>query len=98
MAAHDGGRNGPVRPNAAELPYAPGAEEAYSEHRTCVLPVMAPPPPVDSHPHSGHGLALRPSEPANWRHHGPRLRMLAVAIVLTVAAASAGLLMALMGD
>ena len=57
------------------------------------------PPHVDSHVHPGHGHARRvPPERPNWRRHGPHLRMLAVAIVLTAAAASAGMLMALMGD
>ena len=57
------------------------------------------PPPIDSRAHSGHGHAPRvPPEPSNWRRHGPRWRMLAVAIVFTAAAASAGMLMALMGD
>ena len=46
----------------------------------------------------GRPCASRPPEPSNWHRHGPHLRMLAVAIVLTVAAASAGMLMALMGD
>ena len=57
------------------------------------------PPLIDSHAHPGDDHARRvPSEPSNWHRHGQHLRMLAVAIVLTVAAASAGMLMALMGD
>jgi len=57
------------------------------------------PPPVDSHAHPGQSQARRvPPERSNWRRHGAQLRMLAVAIVLTAAAASAGMLMALMGD
>jgi hypothetical protein len=56
------------------------------------------PPFVDSHAHPGHGESSRlPPEPTRWHRHGPNLRMLAVAIVLTAAAASAGMLMALMG-
>jgi len=59
---------------------------------------MAPPPGFDPTAHRAHGRASRPPEPSNWRRHGPYLRTLAVAIVLTAAAASAGMLMALMGD
>ena len=67
-------------------------------HRTCSSSPMAP-PHGDSHTHLGHGPVRRvPPERSNWRRHGPHLRMLAVATVLTAAAASAGMLMALMGD
>ena len=59
---------------------------------------MALPPGFDPTAHRVHDRASRPPEPSNWRRHGPYLRTLAVAIVLTAAAASAGLLMALMGD
>ena len=55
---------------------------------------MALPPGFDPK----HDRASRPPEPSNWRRHGPYLRTLAVAIVLTTAAASAWMLMALMGD
>jgi hypothetical protein len=55
------------------------------------------PPHVDSHAQPGPGHPRRVA-PSSWRRHGPHLRMLAVAIVLTAAAASAGLLMALIGD
>jgi len=57
------------------------------------------PSSVDSHAQPRHGPGCRtPPQPSNWRRHGPNLRMLAVAIVLTTAAASAGMLMALLGD
>ena len=59
---------------------------------------MALPPDVDPTAHRVHDRVSRPPEPSNWRRHGPYLRTLAVAIVLTAAAASAGMLMALMGD
>jgi len=59
---------------------------------------MIPPPDSDPTAHRVHERALRPPEPSNWRRHGPYLRALAVAMVLTVAAASAGMLMALLGD
>jgi len=59
---------------------------------------MAPPPGFDPTTHRVHGRASRPPEPSNWRRHWPYLRTLAVALVLTAAAASAGMLMALMGD
>ena len=59
---------------------------------------MALPPGFDPTSHRVHDRASRPPEPSDWRRHGPHLRMLAVAIVLTAAAASAGMLMALMGD
>jgi len=58
---------------------------------------MAPPPGFDPTTHRVHGRASRPPEPSNWRRHWPYLRTLAVALVLTAAAASAGMLMALMG-
>jgi len=64
---------------------------------TQVLPV-SPPPRFDPAEHRVHDRVSRPSEPSNWRRHGPYLRTLAVALVLTAAAASAGMLMALMGD
>ena len=59
---------------------------------------MALPPGFDPTAHRVHDRASRAPEPSNWRRHGPYLRTLAVAIVLTAATASAGLLMALMGD
>ena len=59
---------------------------------------MARPPGFDPTAHRVHDRASRPPKPSNWRRHGPYLRTLAVAIVLTAAAASAGMLMALMGD
>ena len=59
---------------------------------------MALPPGFDPNAHRVHDRVSPPPEPSNWRRHGPRVRMLAVAIVLTAAAASAGMLMALMGD
>ena len=58
---------------------------------------MALPPGFDPTAHRVHDRASRPPEPSNWRRHGPYLRTLAVAIVLTAAAASAGMLIALMG-
>jgi hypothetical protein len=66
---------------------------------------MARPAP-GSEPTAAHRVQDRVSrspepsspEPSNWRRHGPYLRTLAVALVLTAAAASAGMLMALMGD
>ena len=58
---------------------------------------MALPPGFDPTAHRVHDRASRPPEPSNWRRHGPYLRTLAVAIVLAAAAASAGMLMALMG-
>ena len=58
---------------------------------------MAPPPSFDPTAHRVHDRASRSPEPSNWRRYGPYLRTLAVAIVLTAAAASAGMLMALMG-
>jgi len=58
---------------------------------------MAPPPDFDP-AHRKHRRTARPPEPSSWRRHGSHLRTLAVAVVLTAAAASAGLLMALMGD
>ena len=64
---------------------------------TQVLPV-SPPPRFDPAEHRVHDRVSRPPEPSNWRRHGPYLRTLAVALVLTAAAASAGMLMALMGD
>ena len=48
--------------------------------------------------HRVHDRVSRPPEPSKWRRHGPYLRILAVALVLTAAAASAGMLIALMGD
>jgi hypothetical protein len=59
---------------------------------------MARPPGFDPTAHRVHDRASPPPARSNWRRHGPHLRTLAVAIVLTAAAASAGLLMALMGD
>ena len=60
---------------------------------------MALPPGFDPNAqHRVHDRVPRPPEPSNWRRHGPYLRTLAVALVLTAAAASAGMLMALMGD
>jgi len=60
---------------------------------------MALPPGSDpTASHRVHDRVSPPPEPSNWRRHGPYLRTLAVALVLTVAAASAGMLMALMGD
>jgi len=59
---------------------------------------MAPPPVFDPSAHRARHRAAQPPETANRRRHGPYLRTLAVAVVLTAAAASAGLLMALMGD
>ena len=59
---------------------------------------MALPPDSDPTAHRVHDRASRLPEPSNWRLHGPYLRTLAVAIVLTAATASAGMLMALMGD
>jgi len=59
---------------------------------------MASPPDFDPTRHRVHEHAVRPLERSQWRRHGPYLRTLAVAMVLTVAAASAGMLMALMGD
>ena len=78
-------------------------EEALRACDACsgtILPPapVAPPPGFDPTAHRAHGRASRPPEPSNWRRHGPYLRTLAVAIVLTAAAASAGMLMALMGD
>ena len=59
---------------------------------------MALPPGFDPTTHRVDDRVSRPPERSNWRRHGPYLRTLAVAIVLTAAAASAGMLMALMGD
>jgi hypothetical protein len=59
---------------------------------------MALPPGFDRNAHRAHDRVSRPPERSNWRRHGPYLRTLAVALVLTAAAASAGMLMALMGD
>jgi hypothetical protein len=59
---------------------------------------MALPPDFDRTAHRVHDRVSRQPEPSNWRRHGPYLRTLAVALVLTAAAASAGMLMALMGD
>jgi hypothetical protein len=59
---------------------------------------MALPPGFDPTAHRVHDRVSPPPERSNWRRHGPYLRTLAVAIVLTTAAASAGMLMALMGD
>jgi len=60
---------------------------------------MALPPGSDpTAAHRVHDRVSPPPEPSNWRRHGPYLRTLAVALVLTAAAASAGMLMALMGD
>jgi len=59
---------------------------------------MALPPGFDPTAHRVHGRVSRPPERSNWRRHGPHLRTLAAAVVLTAAAASAGILMALMGD
>jgi len=59
---------------------------------------MALPPDSNSTAHRAHGRVSPPPAPSNWRRHGPYLRTLAVALVLTAAAASAGMLMALMGD
>jgi len=59
---------------------------------------MALPPGFDPTPQGVHDRVSHPPEPSNWRRHGPYLRTLAVALVLTAAAASAGILLALMGD
>jgi len=59
---------------------------------------MALPPRFDPTSRRVHDRVSPPPEPSNWRRHGPYLRTLAVALVLTAAAASAGMLMALMGD
>jgi len=59
---------------------------------------MAPPPGFDPDAQRAHEGKLRPPVPSTWRRHAPYLRTLAVVMVLTVAAASAGMLMALMGD
>jgi len=59
---------------------------------------VALPPGSNPSKHRVHDRVSRPPEPSNWRRHGPYLRTLAVALVLTAAAASAGMLMALMGD
>ena len=67
-------------------------------HATTEVQPMALPPGFDPTTHRVHGRVSPPPEPSNWRRHGPYLRTLAVALVLTVAAASAGMLMALMGD
>ena len=75
-----------------------GAYDAYSGTIAAAPAPMAPPPGFDPTAHRVHDRASRPPEPSNWRRHGPYLRTLAVAIVLTAAAASAGMLMALMGD
>jgi len=58
---------------------------------------MAPPPGFDPTAHRVLDRASRAPRPSNWRRHGPYFRTLAVAIVLTAAAASTGMLMAL-GD
>jgi len=68
-----------------------------SHARTEVHP-MALPPDFDPTMHRVRDRMSRPPEPSHWRRHGPYLRTLAVALVLTAAAASAGMLMALMGD
>ena len=75
-----------------------GAYDAYSGTIAAAPALMAPPPGFDPTAHRVHDRSSRPPEPSNWRRHGPHLRTLAVAVVLTAAAASAGLLMALMGD
>jgi len=59
---------------------------------------MGLPPGFDPAAHGVHDRLPSAPEPSKWRRHGPYLRTLAVALVLTAAAASAGLLMALMGD
>jgi len=56
------------------------------------------PPGLDPTAHRVHDRVSPPPEPSNWRRRGPYLRTLAVALVLTTAAASAGMLMALMRD
>jgi len=74
-----------------------GAYDAYSGTIAAAPALMAPPPGFDPTAHRVRDRALRPPEPSKWRRHGPHLRTLAVAIVLTAAAASAGMLIALMG-
>jgi len=59
---------------------------------------MALPPRLDPTAHRVPDRVSRPPRASPWRRHGPYLRTLAVALVLTAAAASAGMLMALMGD
>jgi hypothetical protein len=75
-----------------------GAYDAYSGTIAAAPAPMAPPPGFDPTAHRVPDRVSRPPEPSNWRRHRPYLRTLAVAIVLTAAAASAGMLMALMGD
>ena len=59
---------------------------------------MAPTPGSDPTVLRADDRASRRREPSSWWRHRPYLRTLSVAIVLTVAAASAGMLMAFMGD
>jgi hypothetical protein len=65
---------------------------------TIEVQFMALPPGIDPAAHRVHDRVSSAPEASNWRRHGPYLRTLAVALVLTAAAASAGLLMALLGD
>lgn len=59
---------------------------------------MTQPPGFDPDARRVHDRMSHPPAPSSPRRHGPYLRTLAVALVLTAAAASAGMLMALMGD
>lgn len=55
------------------------------------------PPPFHSAADPAQGRDVHAPELSKWRH-GPFIRTLVVAVVLAGAAASAGMLMALLGD